>query len=49
LVSSAVMFEFKGYRNPVLVSSVDGVGTKLRIATALDKHDTVGMDIVNTA
>lgn len=41
------LFEFKGYKNPVLVSSVDGVGTKLRIAIALDKHDTVGMDIVN--
>ena len=41
------MFEFKGYRNPVLVSSVDGVGTKLKIATALGKHDTVGIDIVN--
>jgi phosphoribosylformylglycinamidine cyclo-ligase len=41
------MFEFKGYRQPVLVSSVDGVGTKLKIASALGKHDTVGVDIVN--
>ena len=41
------LFEFKGYKNPVLVSSVDGVGTKLKIATALDKHDTIGIDIVN--
>ena len=41
------LFEFKGYKNPVLVSSVDGVGTKLKIAAALDKHDTIGMDIVN--
>jgi len=41
------LFEFKGYRQPVLVSSVDGVGTKLKIASVLDKHDTVGMDIVN--
>jgi phosphoribosylformylglycinamidine cyclo-ligase len=41
------MFEFKGYREPVLVSSVDGVGTKLKIAVAMDKHDTVGVDIVS--
>jgi phosphoribosylformylglycinamidine cyclo-ligase len=41
------MFEFKGYKEPVLVSSVDGVGTKLKIASALGRHDTVGIDIVN--
>ena len=41
------LFEFKGYNEPVLVSSVDGVGTKLKIATALAKHDTIGIDIVN--
>ncbi len=41
------LFEFKGYRQPVLVSSVDGVGTKTKIAEALGKHDTVGIDIVN--
>jgi phosphoribosylformylglycinamidine cyclo-ligase len=35
------------YRNPVLVSSVDGVGTKLKIAFALNRHDTIGQDLVN--
>jgi phosphoribosylformylglycinamidine cyclo-ligase len=41
------MFQLKGYTEPVLVSSTDGVGTKLKIATLLGKNDTVGMDIVN--
>jgi len=36
-----------GMREPVLVASIDGVGTKLKIAFALDKHDTVGADLVN--
>src|SRR5437773_6304206 len=35
------------YKQPVLVSSVDGVGTKLKIAFALDRHDTIGQDLVN--
>jgi phosphoribosylformylglycinamidine cyclo-ligase len=35
------------YREPVLVSSVDGVGTKLKLAFALDRHDTIGADLVN--
>jgi phosphoribosylformylglycinamidine cyclo-ligase len=35
------------YRQPVLVSSVDGVGTKLKIAFALGRHDTIGQDLVN--
>ena len=41
------LFEFKGYEHPVLVSSVDGVGTKLKIASALGKHNTIGIDLVN--
>lgn len=35
------------YREPVLVSSVDGVGTKLKLAFALGRHDTIGQDLVN--
>jgi len=37
----------KKYREPVLVSSVDGVGTKLKIAFAMGRHDTIGADLVN--
>jgi phosphoribosylformylglycinamidine cyclo-ligase len=38
---------FSGLREPVLVASVDGVGTKLKVAFALNRHDTVGADLVN--
>ncbi len=38
---------FKGMQEPVLVSSVDGVGTKLRVAFEVGRHETVGEDIVN--
>jgi len=39
--------DLKGLNEPVLVSSVDGVGTKLKVAFAADRHDTVGQDLVN--
>jgi phosphoribosylformylglycinamidine cyclo-ligase len=39
--------DFKGIKEPVLVSSIDGVGTKLKIAIALGKHATVAQDLVN--
>jgi len=39
--------KFPGYKNPILVSSVDGVGTKVKIAIEMNKHDTIGQDLVN--
>lgn len=38
--------QLAGMKNPVLVSGTDGVGTKLKIAMLLDKHDTIGVDCV---
>ena len=39
--------DFNGMKDPVLVSSVDGVGTKLKVALAVGRHDTIGQDLVN--
>jgi phosphoribosylformylglycinamidine cyclo-ligase len=39
--------KFPGMRDPVLVSSIDSVGTKMKIAMAVGRHDTIGQDIVN--
>jgi len=39
--------QFSGMRDSILVASIDGVGTKLKIAFALNRHDTIGADLVN--
>ncbi|ACO03955.1 MULTISPECIES: phosphoribosylformylglycinamidine cyclo-ligase [Persephonella] len=44
--AAAYLLEISKYKNPVITSSTDGVGTKLKIAQELDKHDTIGIDLV---
>jgi phosphoribosylformylglycinamidine cyclo-ligase len=39
--------KFENFKHPVLVSSVDGVGTKLKVAFLMNKHNTIGEDLVN--
>ena len=41
------LYHLGEFRDPVLVSSADGVGTKVRIAAILDSYDTIGVDLVN--
>jgi len=45
--SFGAMFQLAGFRKPVLVSSADGVGTKLKVAFLTGRHETVGEDLVN--
>lgn len=45
--SFGAAFRLKGYKQPVLISSADGIGTKLKVAIAAKKHDTVGECLVN--
>ncbi|HUB33828.1 MAG TPA: phosphoribosylformylglycinamidine cyclo-ligase [Bryobacteraceae bacterium] len=45
--SFGALYQISGLRRPVLVSSADGVGTKLKIAFLTGRHDTVGEDLVN--
>ncbi len=44
--AGAYLLEIAKYKQPVITSSTDGVGTKLKIAQILDKHDTIGIDLV---
>ncbi|MCH7553735.1 MAG: phosphoribosylformylglycinamidine cyclo-ligase, partial [Chloroflexi bacterium] len=41
------LFQVQGYRNPVLVSSTDSVGTKVMLAIQMGRFDTIGTDLVN--
>src|ERR1041384_7748638 len=45
--SFGAAFALDGWRKPVLISSADGVGTKLKIAFMTGRHDTIGEDLVN--
>ena len=45
--SFGACFQLSGFRRPVLVSSADGVGTKLKVAFLTGRHETVGEDLVN--
>lgn len=45
--SFGAMYELAKYKNPVLISSADGVGTKLKVAQMAGKHDSIGEDLVN--
>ena len=45
--SFGACYQLSGFRKPVLISSADGVGTKLKVAFATGRHDTVGEDLVN--
>lgn len=47
LFSGFYSIDLQKYPNPVIVTSIDGVGTKLKLAFLLNKHDTVGQDLVN--
>jgi phosphoribosylformylglycinamidine cyclo-ligase len=46
LFGGCFQIDKKRYREPVLVSGTDGVGTKVKIAFEMNKHDTVGIDLV---